>query len=479
MKPLVLLFLLTLSATAQDKAVTVEQDNGVWWFRAPTGARFLSIGANHVEPLYWQSPRNAEFVRETYGAEIFAKDGSFDDESTAVQKWSAHVAANFKDWGFNTLGFHNPLSRSLQEAIGGYYVCQLAIPVSWGWNMKRSELVASFAKRPMDVFDAAFQAQLDDVAERIVKPQAQDARLLGYAYTDGPPWTVEDDGSSAAFAKLSPAQRQVHPWVHALMSLPATATGKQAWIDLLKKRHADVVKAAAVYAVKATTWEELAACTQWRELGDAKAAGADSRAFLSILMRRWYEARHRSIRQHDAAHLIFGDKLNMNRDRKFPVQLANSLKAMRGFVDVISVQYYGPADEQVATLATVHRESGLPIINGDTTCKPFWPDNSMRGENPAFYQSLGQTYDETLTKLFAQPWFIGWHHCGYMRGLRKPYIDAVEMGNAKEVANYEQRGVLYREGFIDDHERPIERILTPLKAAIAKCEGLHRSGRPQ
>jgi hypothetical protein len=386
------------------------------------------------------------------------------------------VAANFKDWGFNTLGFHNPLSRSLQEAIGGYYVCQLAIPVSWGWNMKRSELVASFAKRPMDVFDEAFRAQLDEVADQLVKPRAQDPQLLGYAYTDGPPWTVDDDAGSPAFAKLSPAQQQLHPWVHALMSLPATAAGKQAWIALLQKRHADPAKAAAVYAVKTATWDELAACTQWHQLGDAKAAVADSRAFLFILMRRWYEERHRSIRQHDAAHLILGDKLNMNRDRKFPVQLANSLKAMRGFVDVISVQYYGPADEQVATLAIVHRESGLPIINGDTTCKPFWPDNPLRGENPAFYQSLGQTYDETLTKLFAQPWFIGWHHCGYMRGLRKPYIDAVKKGNDKVVASYEQRGVLYREGFIDDHERPIEPILTPLKAAIAKCEGLHRGG---
>ena len=146
MKPLVLFFALTFSVSAQDKAVTVKQENGVWWFRSPTGANFLSIGANHVEPIYWQSPRNADFVRETYGGEIFAKDGSLDEESAAVKKWSAHVAANFKDWGFNTLGFHNPLSRSLQEAVGGHYVCQLAIPVSWGWNMKRSELIASFAK---------------------------------------------------------------------------------------------------------------------------------------------------------------------------------------------------------------------------------------------------------------------------------------------------------------------------------------------
>jgi hypothetical protein len=236
--------------TSRTAAVRIEQDSGVWWFRSPAGQRFLSIGANHVEPLYWQSPRNAEFVRVTYGGEIFRKDGSFDDESAPVKQWSAGVAANFKDWGFNTLGFHNPLSRSLQEAIGGYYVCHLPIPVSWGWNMKRSELAASFAKRPMDLFDDRFREQLDEVSDQLVKPRGQDPRLLGYAYTDGPPWTVEDDTDSPAFAKLTPAQKELHPWVHSLMSLPATAPGKQAWIGLLKKRHADPAKAATVYAVK-------------------------------------------------------------------------------------------------------------------------------------------------------------------------------------------------------------------------------------
>ena len=47
--------------------------------------------------------------------------------------------------------------------------------------------------------------------------------------------------------------------------------------------------------------------------------------------------------------------------------------------------------------------------------------------------------------------------------------ETVKVGNAKGVASYEQRGLLYREGFIDDHERPIEPILTPLKAATAKA----------
>ena len=48
----------------------------------------------------------------------------------------------------------------------------------------------------MDVFDEAFRAQLDEVADQLVKPRAQDPRLLGYAYTDGPPWTVDDEASN-------------------------------------------------------------------------------------------------------------------------------------------------------------------------------------------------------------------------------------------------------------------------------------------
>lgn len=463
------------AACAQESpAVSVARENGVWWFRSPAGTPFLSIGANHVEPIYWQSPRNADFVREMYGGEIFRADGSFDDESPAVKKWSARVAATFKDWGFNTLGFHNPLSRSLQEAIGGYYVCHLPIPVPWGWNSKRSELVASFAKRPMDLFDDHFRAQLDEISDQLVKPRANDPRLLGYAYTDGPPWTIEDDTSAPGFAKLTPAQKQMHPWVHALMSLPASAAGKRAWIDFLKKRHAEPAKAARVYAVQAMTWDDLAACTQWSGIGDAKTASADSSAFLFLLMRRWYEERHRSIRRHDAHHLILGDKLNLNRDRKYPVQRIASLKAMQGLVDVISVQYYASADEQVSTLAALHRESGLPILNGDTTPKPFWPDNTLRGENAAYLESLAVSYGETLTKLFAQPWFIGWHHCGYVRGLRPPYIAALKRGDTKETTSYEQRGATYREGFITDHEEPILHVTTALKAAIAKCDQLHR-----
>jgi len=467
-----------LSGVGADRArvVSLAQEGGVWWFRSAAGQRFLSIGANHVEPFYWQSPRNAAFVRATYGDETFRSDGTFDENSASVKLWAARVGANFKDWGFNTLGFHNPLSPTLQEAVGGYYVCHLPIAVAWGWNMKRAELVSHFAKLPMDLFDENFRAQLDEVSDLFVKPRAQDPRLLGYAYTDGPPWTVDDDATSAAFAKLSAAQKHLHPWVHALMSLPATAPGKRAWLALMQARHPSAARVAGVYGIDAGSWDSLAARTTWSEMGDHEAAAADSAAFLSLVIRRWYEERARSIRRHDPHHLILGDKLNMNRERKFPAQLAESLRQMRGLVDVISVQYNAPVDEQVETLAAVHRESGLPVMNGDTACTPFWPDNTLRGENPEFYENLGKIYGETITRLFSQPWFIGWHHCGYMRGLRKPYLVALEKGDAKESGRFERRGILYREGFVTDSEQPIEAILQPLRAAIAKSASFHQNG---
>jgi hypothetical protein len=468
--------LAALRAAEPDPAafVRIEQDSGVWWFRSPAGKRFLSIGANHVEPLYWQSPRNADFVRETYGPQLFAADGSFEDGSPPVEKWAERVAARFKDWGFNTFGFHNPLAGSLHRASGAYYVVHLPLPVPWGWNMKRTDLVSAFGKRSMDIFDGHFRQELEELAARLVKPRAEDPRVLGYAYTDGPPWTVADDSGSPAFAKLTPAQKNLHPWVHALMSLPATAPGKQAWLALMKERHPASV-AAAVYAVEADSWDDLAARTEWNTIGDREAAVADSRAFLAALMRRWYEERARAIRLHDRHHLILGDKLNMNRDRKFPQQMAECLRVMRDHVDLISVQYYAPADEQVETLAAVHRESGRPVMNGDTACLPLWPDSSMR-ETDDFYRVLGGHYEETLTKLFSQPWFIGWHHCGYMRGLRQPYLAALKRGDADEIRRFEQGGRIYREGFVTDREEPIEAIVAPLRAAVSRAEELHRGG---
>jgi hypothetical protein len=470
-------FLLAASAACAG-FVTVGQEGGVWWFKSPEGKPFVSLGANHVEPVYWQSPNNTQFVAQMYGPELFTPDGNVREGSPAATKWGQRVAQNFAAWGFNTLGFHNPLSKSLQSAGAAYYVIELALPVSWGWNSPRSALVRAFQRHPLDVFGDEFATAVEANAAAVVKPYANDPRVLGYAYTDGPPWTVDDDTGDAAFQKLSAAGKKIHPWSLALMALPATAKGKQAWIALLKERYPSPEKAGAIYALQVTTWDELAAHTVWTKLGDAARATEDGQAFLLQIMRQWYAVRQAAIRKYDANHLILGDKLNMNRDSRHPVELTQSLHVMKPYVDVINIQYYGFFEKQREALALLHRESQLPILNGDTTFTPYWLDPGADAAD--YYKQMGQAYAGEITKLFALPYFVGWHHCGYTRGLRPPYREALKRGDQKAADEFVKGRHTLREGFITETEAPIEPLLTPLVAAWKNCEKVHHaSGKPK
>jgi len=466
-----------LAGRAEAKSagfVGLENDSGVWWFKSPEGNPFLSLGFNHIEPVYWQSPNNEAYVRKTYGPELFLPDGSIRAGSPAAEKWARKVAANFQDWGFNTFGFHNPLLQCLHAADpASYYVVELGVRYPWGWNMSRSELTRAFKKRPMDIFGDAFVAEAGADAEKLVKPRAEDPQVLGYAYTDGPPWTVKDDEDAAMLSNLTPAERTLHPWVLSLMSLPADAKGKQAWIALMKERYPSAEKAGETYGCKVVDWDGLASNTVWALISDKAKAETDSIAFLEKILRQWYEVRKKAIRRYDTVHLILGDKLNMNRDWKYPEQLARCLRLMKDYVDVINIQYYAPFAEQHSALDFLYKESGKPVLAGDTACNPLWEDNPV--ENTAFYAKLGATYADHLTNLFSLPYFIGCHHCGYMRGLRTAYVNALKQGDQKTIDFHVRSKHTYREGFVSEFEEPIDALVAPLRKAARNCEKLHRA----
>lgn len=41
---------------------------------SPDGMPFLSIGPNHLEPVYWQTPNKTQFVLAKYGPDSFAQE---------------------------------------------------------------------------------------------------------------------------------------------------------------------------------------------------------------------------------------------------------------------------------------------------------------------------------------------------------------------------------------------------------------------
>ncbi len=263
----------------------------------------VSRSERRAVPIHRHEPRGASLLdvseqqpvgaRHTYGPDLFLPGAEFNDRSAAAGKWAARVASNLSAWGFNTLGMHNPPMESLRASGVPYHVVELALRVPWGWNMKRSELTAAFRRNPFDVFADAFSDGARSNAERCVKPAARDPRVLGYAYSDGPPWTVDDDAPDALSS--------LHPWVLA----------------------------------------------------------------------------------------------------------------------------------------------------------------------------LGRVYAEDVTKLSALPYVIGWHHCGYMRGLRPPYAAALRRGDQKTADHHVRTTTTPREGFITELEAPIGHILDPLLRAIAGCDSVH------
>ena len=90
------------------KVVGLKNDAGIWWFTAPDGQPFLSIGVNHVQPVYWRAQGDGQFVTKTYGPDFLLPDGEINDSSPGAKVWATRVATNLTNWGFNTLGMHTP-----------------------------------------------------------------------------------------------------------------------------------------------------------------------------------------------------------------------------------------------------------------------------------------------------------------------------------------------------------------------------------
>jgi len=455
--------------SSPGKFVGLKNDRGIWWFTAPDGKPFLSIGVNHAEPAFWRAQGDGQFMLKTYGPDLLLPDGEINDASPAAKEWANRIAANLKSWGFNTLGMHTPQVDCLHSSEDLYFVVNLKIPISWGWNMKRRDMHQAFKRNPVDVFSEEFAATVDANAKEVVTAYANNPRVLGYAYTDGPPWALDTD--NAGEKMMNDAEKIIHPWVLALMNRPADVKGKQAWITMLQQRYGSPEEAGRTYALTASAWNDLASKTDWLSIADAEKAKEDSRAFLHAIIRQWYSVRKDAIRRYDPNHLILGDKLNVNRDSRDMEEMSEVLRIMKDYVDLTYMQYYAPFSEQKPVLERIYAETQKPLLNGDTT----YFRNDEQKKSDEFYKALGETYTSELASLFSLPYYVGFHHCGYIRGFCLPYQNAVKTGRKAEIAQREQ--TKYRPGFISEFEEPIEPLLTPLIQAISNCPKVHREAK--
>lgn len=392
---------------------TVQVD-GTWWLLTPENEKFFTIGINHIDPNFFLADEFKEATIKKYGEGIVLENGMANldgPEAIEFMNWGTKLV---QSWGFNTIGAQNPINHYTMPWIATFRPADLE-----GWSFMKRHHPDPFAK---------------DTAKRLYKKAADwsegkrdDPNIIGITMTAMPIWHIKP--------------YKVHEWVTAMMALPADAPGKKQWLQVMKERYPNATLAGQVYGAKVDTWDELAE-TQYWAVADWESCRIDQRVFLPRIARAWYTMVHNAMRKTMPNHLIFGDKLVPNRDMDdwmVPIMGDN--------VDVIYLQWFTHAEEQLPKLRDIYVQTGKPIVMGDFAfAHPNKYVPTPKGQEVSSQKDVGESYANYINTLAAEPYFMGLHHCGtfegvpslerigplvvrqqgFMRGDGTPYTEAVK-----------------------------------------------------
>ena len=184
-------------------------------------------------------------------------------------------------------------------------------------------------------------------------------------------------------------------------------------------------------------------------------------AFMPIIAEQWYSLHARLIRKHDPNHLILGDKNMVMWHYDF------MLPSVKRHVDVVCVQAYGPWDKDKKLTDMIYEATGKPIFNGDG-CFGLAGPNQQEWGVKGFHtgaeslEDVARMYEEMLRGMMRAPYYIGWHHCGYME-----QWDEAERGDAPRNEN----------GFLDPLERHRTQWTDALKDVNHIAAQLHEAAQ--
>ena len=444
---------------------TAEVD-GTWWLLDPEDNKFFTIGINHIDPNFFLADEYREATLAKYGPGIQHDNlmANLDGpEAIAFMDWGTALT---QSWGFNTLGAQNPIAHRTLPWVATFRPADLE-----GWSFMKRRYPDPFAK---STARALFKKATDWAEDK-----RDDPMIVGVTMTAMPIWHIKPN-------------RQ-HEWYAALMKLPADAPGKVAWLSAMKERYRTPTQAAAVYGVQADSWSELAAIQQWGRVADPDAVRLDQRVFLPRIAKAWYSTVQGVIRKTMPNHLIFGDKFVPNRDLPdwmVPIVGEN--------VDVLYLQWFTHADEQLATLRELHLRTGKPIIMGDFAFAHPNPQVPIpKGQEVDTQEDVGKAYATYVETLASEPYFIGLHHCGtfegvpslerigplvvrqqgFMRGDGTPYADTVQrVTQANKSAHATHERSQSREPLVcETTDREFDR-LTQVGERVFELRGMPRAG---
>jgi hypothetical protein len=386
---------LTFEATGYFRLEKTDR----WWFVTPDGHAFLSLGVNHVEPRLMRRPYNAAHWLQSLGLDAHVDDRRF------LHHVQGRVQDDMRVFGFNTLGCHSPMHYYAQSFAP--YVYRLRFVDICHWLTPAEE---DF----LDVFSADFETLCDQKAQAEAAPLKDDPYLLGYSFTDCPILTEVDAAERGVMIYGAP-RRATATWPRVLRNLGADASGKRAYIALVRELYADDIRGFnQAYGTTFASFDALARARDWRPAVERRNVheARDNARFLEQIVDRYYAVAVGAVRRHDPHHLVFGDKLNGNTGVPDGV-----MDVIAPHVDALFYQFYGYYGIQHPVLNNWSQRTGTPLLNGDSSYAV--PEEMMPCPLGPHCKDQAERAEVTLDfarRAFARPDFVGWHWCGWMDG---------------------------------------------------------------
>lgn len=436
------------SDQAAKHVVTVQKIDGVWWFVDPNGEPFISLGVNHVQADCWLAPYNHEHSLQSFGGDLATSARQFNPDGQGIRRLMDWVKRRMGDMHFNTLGIHT-YGIPAEAYSNDFYYCIAIEAFPLGSRYRFDEQTFP------DIFSAEFERLLEEKIKSICRIHRHSRKLIGYAFSDIPRWYF--------FENQERADPSLHPWVSDILGMPSDSLGKQMCLACFQKRYPSVRAFADEYAITVKTWDDVCKHRTWIVKQPTWRIRQDGEALLSMFVERWYSLHSRLIRKHDPDHLLLGDKLHS------PHQLpAWFIDILRRWVDVVFIQWYRHFEDQAETLTQLHRQTGRPILNGDScfSCVKPPEQTQVKGLLLSNQSEVGQAYHDYLRNLCSEPYMVGWHHCGF-----------VEQWDGGKSHDWE----INENGFFDPFMRPhaslVERVSTAnAQARLWHQKATHRPG---
>jgi hypothetical protein len=405
----------SLASAVQDSAYyRVEQRQGIWWFVAPDGKPFYSLGVNAVDmgaPRESYDPKHPQYAAFLY--------------YPSPEAWAQTTLRRLRSWNFNTLGgWSDPMAP--RNAMPYTVVLHLGGIARLPWS---------------DLFGEDVKRAFDEVARQKVAPLANDKNLLGYFSDNELGWW--DDSLFEYYLKQ-----------------PRANATRVVLMKLLREHYgSDVLRLRQDFETDAKSFNELdghAALTL--KPGGQGAAVVDK--FMFLVAERYYKLAHDAIRRYDSHHLLLGDRYHGYVPRAVA-------QAAVPYVDVISTNYSADwADGRISEfyLSSLYQATRKPILvtefyqsatenrSGNRNSSAWFPVVATQRER-------ARSFRNNVTELASLPFVVGAHWFQY----------------ADEPTRGRSDGEDYNFGLVDINDRPYEELTATARALSTKS--IHQRAR--